>query len=111
MGGLNRLIKGDPAEATRKEYQPMVDAVNRLADSMAVLDNQGLRARTAELQKRARGGESLNDLLPEAFAVKSRTLPAPLLPRIRAVTPPPAICSSSARLRTASSASAPSTRS
>ncbi len=77
LGGLSRLLKGDPAEATRKEYAPVVEAINKLAPQMAALDNDSLRAMTADLQKRAAAGESLNGLLPEAFAV---CLPSDLLP-------------------------------
>jgi len=69
LGGLKKFLGGDPAEKTKKAYQPVVDKVNALAGAMAALDNDGLRAKTAELQKRAREGESLDALLPEAFAL------------------------------------------
>eukprot|EP00873_Tetraselmis_striata_P021503 jgi/Tetstr1/441767/TSEL_003131.t1 len=69
LGGLKKFLGRDPAEKTKKAYQPVVDKVNALAGAMAALDNDGLRAKTAELQKRAREGESLDALLPEAFAL------------------------------------------
>lgn len=69
FGGIKKMLSGDPAEKTKKAYQPVVDSVNALAPAMAALDSDGLRAKTAELQKRARDGESLDALLPEAFAL------------------------------------------
>lgn len=69
FGGLEKMLKGDPATKTRERYQPRVDAVNKLAPSVAAFTDDELRAATAEFQKRAQSGESLDALLPEAFAV------------------------------------------
>ena len=72
------LFKGpDPSVATAKKYQPQVDAINALESKFKPLSDDELRAKTAEFQKRARGGEDLNSLLPEAFAVRP---PAPAAP-------------------------------
>lgn len=69
-GFLGGLFKQDPSENTRRKYQERVERVNALEPAMAALDDAGLRAKTAELRKRASsGGESLDALLPEAFAV------------------------------------------
>jgi hypothetical protein len=69
-GGLfGGLFKQDPSENTRRKYAERVERVNALEAAMAALDDAALRAKTAELRKRAMGGESLDALLPEAFAV------------------------------------------
>jgi hypothetical protein len=69
-GGLfGGLFKQDPSENTRRKYAERVERVNALEAAMAALDDAALRAKTAELRKRATGGESLDALLPEAFAV------------------------------------------
>ena len=70
FGGLGKLFgAGDASERTRTKYQPMVDAVNALEPSMSALSDEGLKAKTQELRERALAGTSLDDLLPEAFAV------------------------------------------
>ena len=71
FGGLEKMLKGDPATKTRERYQPRVDAINKLAPSVAAFTDDELRAATAEFQKRAQSGESLDALLPEAFAVRA----------------------------------------
>lgn len=68
--GLGKLFGGsDPSQRTRTRYQPMVDAVNALEASTSALSDADLKAKTAELRERALAGASLDDLLPEAFAV------------------------------------------
>src|SRR5215218_7505904 len=52
-----------------KEYQGRVESINRIEPEMELLDDAELRAEADELRKRARDGESLDDLLPEAFAL------------------------------------------
>ncbi|CAG9467841.1 unnamed protein product [Pedinophyceae sp. YPF-701] len=63
------LFKSDPAEGTRKRLQPIVDKINALEAQMQALSDDELQAKTAELQKRAQGGEDLDSVLPEAFAL------------------------------------------
>ena len=65
------LFKTDPAETTRKKYQSRVDEINKLEPGIAALTDDQLRAKTAQFEARVAGGESLNSLLPEAFAVRS----------------------------------------
>lgn len=71
LGGLlGGLFKGaDTGEAARQQYASQVAQVSALEGEMQALGDDELRVRTAELQKRSRGGESLDSLLPEAFAV------------------------------------------
>ena len=52
-----------------KRYQKVVDRINSLEPSMEALDDSALSAKTAEFKERLAKGETLNDILPEAFAV------------------------------------------
>jgi preprotein translocase subunit SecA len=52
-----------------KRVQPTVDAVNELEPRYRELSNQELRAQTDRFRERLRAGETLDDLLVEAFAV------------------------------------------
>jgi preprotein translocase subunit SecA len=52
-----------------KEYQGRVESINRIEPEMELLDDAELRSEADELRKRAKDGESLDDLLPEAFAL------------------------------------------
>lgn len=52
-----------------KRYQKVVDQINGLEPSMQALDDNALSAKTAEFKERLANGETLNDILPEAFAV------------------------------------------
>lgn len=58
-----------PEETTRKRYQAKVDAVAALEPSMKARSDDELREFTKDLRRRATSGTSLDDLLPEAFAV------------------------------------------
>jgi preprotein translocase subunit SecA len=52
-----------------KEYQGRVETINRIEPEMELLDDSELRAEADALRERAGNGESLDDLLPEAFAL------------------------------------------
>ena len=52
-----------------KEYESRVSAINRFEPEMELLDDAELRKNADELRERARNGESIEDLLAEAFAV------------------------------------------
>jgi preprotein translocase subunit SecA len=52
-----------------KSYEKRAEAINRFEPEMELLDDSELRAEADSLRERARGGESLDDLLPEAFAL------------------------------------------
>ena len=70
FGGLGAVFKNDPAERTRKQYQDRVDQINALEPDMQRLSDEQLRQLTAALRQRAQGGEALDALLVEAFAVR-----------------------------------------
>jgi preprotein translocase subunit SecA len=52
-----------------KEYQGRVESINRIEPEMELLDDQELKSEADALRERARNGEPLDDLLPEAFAL------------------------------------------
>ena len=68
LGAVAQRIFGTPNERTLRKYRQAVEHINTLeADARACTD-EALRARTGQFRERLDGGESLDDLLPEAFA-------------------------------------------
>ncbi|HEY9862007.1 MAG TPA: preprotein translocase subunit SecA [Candidatus Obscuribacterales bacterium] len=65
---LKNLL-GDPNTRKLKKYQPIITEINLLEEDIQGLSDQELRGKTAEFKQRVEKGESLDDLLPEAFAV------------------------------------------
>jgi preprotein translocase subunit SecA len=65
---LTGLLGGDSPEKEIKRLGPLVDRVNGLEDEFRQLSDDELRAITAELRERLAGGETVDDVLPEAFA-------------------------------------------
>ena len=57
------------SEKEVKRVRPLVDKINNLEPEMQKLSDQELRGKTDEFKERLKKGETLNDLLPEAFAV------------------------------------------
>ncbi|CAN1199247.1 Protein translocase subunit SECA1, chloroplastic [Linum perenne] len=69
-GFLGGIFKGtDTGESTRQQYSQTVGLVNRFESEIASLSDPELRERTSGLKQRAQQGESLDSLLPEAFAL------------------------------------------
>jgi preprotein translocase subunit SecA len=68
MGFLNRLLGGEYNEKELKKIWPYVDRVNEFADQMAALSDEDLASYTPEFRERLAAGETLDDILPEAFA-------------------------------------------
>jgi len=69
---INQLLTkvfGSQHERDLKRMEPLVEAVNALEPEIEPLPDQVLRGRTAELRQRFEAGESLDDLMVEAFAV------------------------------------------
>ncbi|MDR5683611.1 MAG: preprotein translocase subunit SecA [Armatimonadota bacterium] len=64
---LQNLI-GRSDERAARRYQPVVDRVNALEGEFERLSDEALRAKTAEFKQRLARGDTLDDLLPEAFA-------------------------------------------
>ena len=68
---FDKIFKQDPSDKTRKQYQERVDAINALEPIMQSLSDDQLRAKTQEFKQRVARGETLESLLPEAFAVST----------------------------------------
>ncbi|MBR3720964.1 MAG: preprotein translocase subunit SecA [Clostridia bacterium] len=68
MGFLN-IFKNNYSEKEVKRVMPLVDQINGLEESMSKLSDGELRNKTTEFKERLAKGETLDDLLPEAFAV------------------------------------------
>ncbi|MFH1494067.1 MAG: preprotein translocase subunit SecA [Pseudomonadota bacterium] len=66
---LVRKIFGSRNDRLIKQYMQTVRAINALEPSLSDLGDEQLRAKTDEFRQRFAKGESLDDLLPEAFAV------------------------------------------
>ena len=62
-------IFGSRNDRLLKQYRRVVAEVNALEPQFEALDDAALQAKTAEFRQRVAGGESLDVLLPEAFAV------------------------------------------
>ncbi|XP_026435247.1 protein translocase subunit SecA, chloroplastic-like [Papaver somniferum] len=74
MASLSGLFSGifkgtDTGENTRKQYASTVSLINGLESEIFQLTDLELRERTSSLKERAQQGQSLDSLLPEAFAV------------------------------------------
>ncbi len=66
---LARAIFGTSNDRLLKGYRARVPAINALEPAMAALSDEALRGKTAEFRARLAKGETLDDLLEEAFAV------------------------------------------
>ncbi len=64
-----KKIFGTANERTLKSFQPIVEQINELEPGIHSLTDEALKAKTDELRGRVQGGETLDELLPEAFAV------------------------------------------
>ncbi|MGB8700950.1 MAG: preprotein translocase subunit SecA [Thermosynechococcaceae cyanobacterium] len=63
-----KTLLGDPNKRKLKKYQPDVVDINLFEEDMQGLSDEALQAKTGEFKQRLEKGESLDDLLPEAFA-------------------------------------------
>ncbi len=68
LAGLAKSIFGSSNDRYVKSLGKTVDAVNALESTFEPLSDDDLRAKTQEFRDRLANGESLDDLLPEAFA-------------------------------------------
>ena len=67
--GLMEKIFGDLNTKEVKKIEKIADKVMELDGAMAALTDEELRGKTVEFRERLKNGETLDDLLPEAFAV------------------------------------------
>jgi len=68
MSIFSKII-GDPNERFLKKLQPIVDKINKLEKKFERFSNEELKKMTDEFKERLKKGESLDNILPEAFAV------------------------------------------
>ena len=69
ISGLLKKIFGSRNDRLIKQYTQTVRRISALEPSLQGLSDEALRAKTEEFRQRHAQGESLDDLLPEAFAV------------------------------------------
>jgi preprotein translocase subunit SecA len=69
LKGITKLFGGDPVGQELDRYQETVQQINALEPSLRALDEAALQGKTAEFRHRIASGETLDDVLPEAFAV------------------------------------------
>ncbi|MFT4784577.1 MAG: preprotein translocase subunit SecA, partial [Paracoccaceae bacterium] len=68
LGTIAKKVFGSSNDRLIKTTRPVIAKINALEPEFEKLSDDGLIEKTRELAKRAKEGESLDDLLPEAFA-------------------------------------------
>ncbi|MEH2044308.1 preprotein translocase subunit SecA [Nostoc sp.] len=64
-----KLLLGDPNARKLKKYQPSVTEINLFEEEIKVLSDDELKGKTVKFKQRLAKGETLDDILPEAYAV------------------------------------------
>jgi len=72
MSIINKIF-GDANEKYLKKIQPLVDKINGLEKKFESFSNEKLKGKTAEFKERLKKGGTLDDILPEAFALVRET--------------------------------------
>ena len=67
MGLLDKIF-GSKNQKILKKVQPLVNKINSLEDEFSLLSDNDLKSKRNEFIERFKDGESLDSLLPEAFA-------------------------------------------
>ena len=67
--GIIEKIFGTHSENELKRIYPIVDRIEAMAPEVQALSDEELRAKTREFKNRLGDGETLDDILPEAYAV------------------------------------------
>ncbi|MDI7259659.1 MAG: preprotein translocase subunit SecA [Thermodesulfobacteriota bacterium] len=73
LGSLIKKIVGSKNERELRRIRPLVQRVNEMESSIQPLSDDQLRAKTGEFKERIDKGESIEEILPEAFAVVRET--------------------------------------
>ena len=66
--GLIKMLFGDYSSRELKSIYPIVDKIEAMSDEYKALSDAQLQAKTQEFKNRLAAGETLDDILPEAFA-------------------------------------------
>jgi preprotein translocase subunit SecA len=69
LGNILKKLFGTRNDRLVRGYAKMVAKINALEPALQALSDEALRAKTAEFKQRLQAGETVLDLLPEAFAV------------------------------------------
>lgn len=69
FGNIMKKFFGSQNDRELKRMQPLVDKINALEEQILPLADEQLTAKTEEFRRRLSQGETLDDILPEAFAV------------------------------------------
>ena len=67
MSFLTKIL-GDSNKMFLKKLEPVVSSINKLEEKMKSLSGEGLKSVTAELRNKIESGQTLDDILREAFA-------------------------------------------
>ncbi|MEY4574628.1 MAG: hypothetical protein RL251_750 [Pseudomonadota bacterium] len=68
LGGIAKAIFGSSNDRYVKSIMKIVDKINALEDEITVMDDERLKGQTQIFRDRLTAGETLDDILPEAFA-------------------------------------------
>ena len=68
LGGIAKAIFGSSNDRYVKSIMKIVDKINALEDQISVMDDERLKGQTQIFRDRLTAGETLDDILPEAFA-------------------------------------------
>lgn len=68
LGTVAKKMFGTPNDRQVKSTRPLIDKINALEPEFKALSDAEIKAKTDEFKQRFAGGETLDDLLPEAFA-------------------------------------------
>ncbi len=72
MSILSKIF-GDPNKKVLEKLQPIVDEINGLEKKFEGFSDEDIQAKTGEFKERLKKGETLDDILPEAFALVRET--------------------------------------
>ena len=73
FGKLIKKVFGTSNDRDLRQMRKVVSKINALEDHLKTLNDADLRAQTTVLRDRLAGGETLDELLPDAFAVVRET--------------------------------------
>ncbi len=76
LSKITRKIFGSRNDRIIKDLNPLVNRINAFEAGMQALDDEQLKHKTSDLKQRFEAGETLEQLLDEAFAVLPRSIGA-----------------------------------
>ncbi|MEM1157240.1 MAG: preprotein translocase subunit SecA [Verrucomicrobiota bacterium] len=69
LNWISKKLIGTKNGRTLKSFQPLVEEINHIEETLMSLSNEQLQQKTPEFRQRLKDGETLDDILPEAYAV------------------------------------------